>query len=141
MSNIKHFIVYKGNGQIEKTGVCLDIDFLDQNIDGCSIIEGQANQLTQYIEDGKIKNMPSKPSQNYIFNYETKQWQEDFSELITKIAIQRNTLLVKSDWTQLPNNPLTTEKQQEWAVYRQQLRDIPQQPGYPSDVVWPQQPE
>ena len=37
---------------------------------------------------------------------------------------KRNNLLTKSDWTQLPNNPLTSEKQEEWAVYRQQLRDM-----------------
>ena len=40
--------------------------------------------------------------------------------------INRNDLLKQSDWTQLPNNPLTSEKQEEWAVYRQQLRDIPE---------------
>lgn len=37
----------------------------------------------------------------------------------------RNNLLKDSDWTQLPNNPLTAEKQEEWNVYRQKLRDIP----------------
>jgi hypothetical protein len=37
----------------------------------------------------------------------------------------RNNLLKDSDWTQLPNNPLTVEKQEEWNVYRQKLRDIP----------------
>lgn len=38
---------------------------------------------------------------------------------------KRNNLLKESDWTQLPNNPLTAEKQEEWNVYRQKLRDIP----------------
>jgi hypothetical protein len=38
----------------------------------------------------------------------------------------RNNLLNESDWTQLPNNPLTSEKQEEWNVYRQKLRDIPE---------------
>jgi len=39
---------------------------------------------------------------------------------------KRNNLLKESDWTQLPNNPLTAEKQEEWNVYRQKLRDIPE---------------
>ena len=46
----------------------------------------------------------------------------------TELAIvksNRNNLLNQSDWTQLPNNPLTAEKQEEWNVYRQKLRDIP----------------
>jgi hypothetical protein len=32
--------------------------------------------------------------------------------------------LNESDWTQIPNNPLTVEYSAEWAVYRQQLRDF-----------------
>ena len=29
----------------------------------------------------------------------------------------------------------------EWAAYRQALRDLPQQVGFPFDVVWPETPE
>jgi hypothetical protein len=32
--------------------------------------------------------------------------------------------LQASDWTQIPNNPLTPEYSAEWAVYRQELRDF-----------------
>ena len=32
--------------------------------------------------------------------------------------------LANSDWTQIPNNPLTPEYSAEWAVYRQSLRDF-----------------
>tara|TARA_R110000822_G_scaffold131494_2_gene268495 strand:+ start:818 stop:1045 length:228 start_codon:yes stop_codon:yes gene_type:complete len=34
--------------------------------------------------------------------------------------------LYESDWTQIPNNPLTPEKSVEWATWRQQLRDFPE---------------
>lgn len=36
----------------------------------------------------------------------------------------RNTLLTECDWTILPSSPLSAEKQDEWKVYRQALRDI-----------------
>ena len=36
---------------------------------------------------------------------------------------------------------LTAEQQQAWADYRQALLDIPEQAGFPHDVVWPAQPE
>lgn len=36
---------------------------------------------------------------------------------------------------------LTVEQQQEWADYRQALLEIPQQSGFPRDVVWPTKPE
>jgi len=46
----------------------------------------------------------------------------------------RNALLAQSDWTQLPDVPLTT--QAAWAAYRQALRDVPNQPD-PLHIVWP----
>lgn len=57
------------------------------------------------------------------------------------VLIQRQELLQQSDWTQIPNNPLTVEKQEAWADYRQQLRDITLQPGYPNNVIWPTPPQ
>ncbi len=37
----------------------------------------------------------------------------------------RNILLSQSDWTQMADSPLSTQKKTEWATYRQQLRDFP----------------
>lgn len=37
----------------------------------------------------------------------------------------RDFLLATTDWTQMPDAPLTAEKKAEWATYRQQLRDMP----------------
>jgi hypothetical protein len=37
----------------------------------------------------------------------------------------RNILLVESDFTQLSDSPLSDSKKQEWATYRQALRDFP----------------
>lgn len=42
-----------------------------------------------------------------------------------KLRNQRDYLLKQSDWTQMPDSPLTEEKKQEWQVYRQALRDLP----------------
>ena len=47
----------------------------------------------------------------------------------------RNNELTATDWTQLPDSPLTTEKKAEWAVYRQALRDITTQEN-PREIVW-----
>lgn len=71
-----------------------------------------------------------------------QQWVDgrDVDEWKTNIKAERDGKLYQSDWTQIPNNPLTSEKQQEWAVYRQQLRDVTKQSGYPLNVVWPTPP-
>jgi hypothetical protein len=36
---------------------------------------------------------------------------------------------------------LSSDKQNEWTVYRQALLDVPQQSGFPSTVTWPTKPE
>lgn len=50
----------------------------------------------------------------------------------------RNRMLLETDWTQLPDVPQTTKDV--WAIYRQSLRDIPQQEGFPLNVIWPNKP-
>ena len=57
-----------------------------------------------------------------------------------KIRDQRKARLVESDWTDLPNTPMSSEKKTEWIGYRQSLRDIPSQQGFPWDVIWPNTP-
>ncbi len=49
----------------------------------------------------------------------------------------RSDLLSGSDWTVVADSPLTTEKQAEWKTYRQALRDVTKQPGFPETITWP----
>lgn len=58
-----------------------------------------------------------------------------------QIRMQRDALLYRSDWTQVPDAPLTAEQVAAWATYRQALRDVTEQPGFPANVVWPVQPQ
>lgn len=53
------------------------------------------------------------------------------------IRKQRDTLLAKSDWTQLPDAQVNKTA---WATYRQQLKDLPSQSGFPLNVQWPEPP-
>lgn len=53
----------------------------------------------------------------------------------------RGQFLEMSDWTQLADVPLSAEKKAEWATYRQALRDITEQAGFPDNIQWPVQPE
>ena len=54
----------------------------------------------------------------------------------------RNSRLQQSDWTDLPNAPLTAEKVAEWATYRQELRDYPAQSDKVSTLPeWPTPPD
>ncbi len=57
------------------------------------------------------------------------------------IRSKRNSLLSESDWTQVPDNPLTDAQRQDWAAYRQDLRDITKTYTDPLTIVWPDKPE
>lgn len=54
------------------------------------------------------------------------------------IRTERNAKLSASDWTQVADAPVDKTA---WAAYRQALRDITAQTGFPWDVQWPTQPE
>lgn len=86
-----------------------------------------------------------------VFNEAAQRWEQDFvvvqateSEvaqrtevMAAQVRAERTRLLAESDWTQLPDAPVP---QLPWAQYRQALRDITSQPGFPSDVQWPDVP-
>jgi hypothetical protein len=50
---------------------------------------------------------------------------------------QRNAKLAACDWTQLTDAPLNSSV---WATYRQALRNVPAQSGFPWDITWPMEP-
>jgi hypothetical protein len=54
-----------------------------------------------------------------------------------EIRAERNRLLSASDWTQLADSSADKDA---WATYRQALRDITDQAGFPWEVTWPEAP-
>lgn len=60
------------------------------------------------------------------------------AEQAKAVRDDRNKRLSDCDWTQLPDNPLANKA--DWATYRQQLRDVTSQTGFPWEVTWPTEP-
>lgn len=56
-----------------------------------------------------------------------------------RVLLERLKVLKDSDWTQLPDSPLSSEKKTEWATYRQAWRDITTVENYPF-CQYPQKP-
>tara|TARA_R100001440_G_scaffold63536_1_gene83769 strand:- start:561 stop:1079 length:519 start_codon:yes stop_codon:yes gene_type:complete len=52
----------------------------------------------------------------------------------------RTKLLTESDWTQMADTALTTEKKAEWVTYRKALRDLPDASGWPHTHTLPTKP-
>jgi hypothetical protein len=57
-----------------------------------------------------------------------------------KLRMDRNALLVSSDWTQYTDSPLGDEVKASWTTYRQTLRDLPANTVDPNNPTWPTSP-
>lgn len=136
---MKNFIIYDGQGRILRTGHCSDDDLLRQVNASEFLIEGEADFSSQYIVDGAVVDLPPKPAGDYAFNYASRQWEFDDATAIKKALSRRDQLLrdgpdrISPIWWL----SMTAEQQQAWAQYRQDLLDVPQQPGFPADIMWP----
>ena len=59
-------------------------------------------------------------------------------ETAKNVRLQRDKLLQETDWTQ--SRDVTLENDSDWVTYRQELRDITDQQGFPHNVTWPVRP-
>lgn len=153
---MKYFILSNpATKEIVVNGSCQDDHFDCQKQDGLELLEGQGTPLTHYVDNHQIieYSLPVqiKKAQRQPFYFEWSNdlfdWvdvrsdQEKYDFASSSAKVTRKELLIQSDWTQIANNPLTLEQQQQWATYRQALRDITAQSGYPFNIIWPTPPQ
>lgn len=102
-------------------------------------LEGHWPDDRFYVENFTAVEMPPRPSEHHQFNYTTKQWVDPRTAETEwpLVRAKRNQLLTQSDWTQLPDVPISTKEA--WAIYRQALRDVTLQPD-PFNITWPTPP-
>jgi hypothetical protein len=58
------------------------------------------------------------------------------TEAAANVRSQRDQKLQDTDWMGMSDVTMSTE----WATYRQALRDIPSQAGFPNTITWPTEP-
>jgi len=97
--------------------------------------------VNEFVVTGKIAEQVD--ASKHIYNIATKRLNKKpppppptTAELWAQVRAKRNGLLAQSDWTQLPDSPLTAAQKQAWAAYRQALRDITKQAD-PNNIQWP----
>lgn len=140
---ITEFTIYKNlTGEIVKQGT---IDESDINKQFDAETENYILKSTsryQYIDVASkaIIDMPVKPHDFSVFDYVTYKWIDDIYLAITFATNKRMSLLQESDWTDTVSAQTRLTNYAEWQTYRQALRDIPTQTGYPTDIVWPTPP-
>lgn len=98
------------------------------------------DQATQTREHGPALLVDGVWTQNYIvLELDPEMAAAKAEAQWTVVRAQRNQLIAKTDWTQLPDAALTNTQTAEWASYRQALRDITTQSD-PFNIEWPVQP-
>lgn len=65
---------------------------------------------------------------------------EDVPETADEARTKRDELLAATDWTQVLDAPIDAATREAYRAYRQALRDIPQQEGFPENITWPELP-
>ena len=112
-------------GKIIKALRCTP-DMFDINMpDNAEYIEGYFSPSRYFIKDGKAVDKPDDPDDIRLRN-----------------LTRRLSELKGSDWTQLPDSPLSSDKKTEYQTYRQALRDITTHSNWPNleDSDWPTKP-
>ena len=80
-----------------------------------------------------------KIAQRYASNGEVTV--EDIPMTEEEARTHRDKLLADTDWTQVLDAPIDAETREAYRAYRQALRDIPDQEGFPESITWPELPK
>jgi len=80
-------------------------------------------------------SIPYKSVEGWVVSYTVENKPQEQAE--AKVRSKREWLLAETDWTALSDNTMTTAM----AEYRQALRDVTSQEGFPYNVTWPTKPE
>lgn len=154
---MKNFIVYDPqSGEIEVYGTCQDFEFELHGKPGKGLMEATATHLTHYVVDGELVAYTAEQAQakanrpdilwrwsNSTFSWSDPRSQaEQETELAAEARSKRTRLLAESDWTDTlsAQSRLGEVLYNAWQDYRQILRDVPQQAGFPTNIAWPDMP-
>jgi hypothetical protein len=100
--------------------------------DGVEQIGGK--WFTKYVVGPRFFDTEEKTAEEQRLEYRSRIDQR----VAESIRSQRDKLLQETDWTQ--NRDVILENDAEWVTYRQALRDITLQDGFPHNVIWPEKP-
>jgi hypothetical protein len=97
---------------------------------------------THYVEDGELKVAEGRPSLDHAYDSKTGTWVRFRPEINYErvVRAERDKKLAECDWIVTKYTEQGEPVPQDWVAYRQALRDISDQEGFPENVVWPEKP-
>lgn len=131
---------YNANGMITRI-VCSGKgqDLTDDEVGFFDLlIDSLVSDISHYVSNGELKSIPAGNSHSHDFDHKSGEWVANVERVKATAVSERNQMLMESDWTQLPDVPESTRSA--WVEYRQALRDITDQHGFPDSILWPVKP-
>jgi hypothetical protein len=110
---------------------------------GFGLIEGTFNCRVQKLDLGTMEvvdHTAAKPNPTDTWD-DTRQVWVGIVEVENTLRTKRDKLLAETDWVTLKSLEQGQPVGKVWKDYRQALRDLTTQPGFPSNVVWPSKPQ
>lgn len=125
-----------------------NVSFPSTGPDDLFLAENSCKQVTAFkSHDGtqKLQSCPPYIEGDWVFTVEVvSKSQEDLdaetASKATQVRSQRDKLLAETDWMVIKSTETGIPLDLAWATYRQALRDISDQPGFPNEVVFPEKP-
>lgn len=131
--------IYKGYEVLMASEHEMELDertAIMESFPGASYLPGFFPSHQFFIRNKQAILIPVTPGEAFEFDFISGRWERNDDLAWDAVRAERNMLLSRSDWTQITDAPLSIEVKEEWAVYRQTLRDITTQPD-PLNIVWP----
>lgn len=123
--NVVNFYWYNTYGEIQYKDNSMEI------VKELGIYENFINVFNSEIERLKQEKIEQEEKERLEEEKKNQEYEKYLEELENsrdywqELRFIRNQKLKETDWTQLPDNPLTEEQKQSWILYRQYLRDLP----------------
>ena len=132
---------FDSDGRFCGTGNSPDLWDLEFNRPpNCVMVEGNYSDEHYLDSDQVVRKIPKSPGPHATLDWPTKTWVTDLQKAWAIAREKRAARLAATDWTALPDVPLSEERRQQWQAYRQALRDVTDQPD-PVNIVWPVPPQ
>ena len=119
-----NYIIYNTEtGSIKRLLSCEEADLVQNMEEGEGSLISQEDVAYKRVVNGGLVDIPAEERETL-----------ELSVALIDLRSTRRYLLKQSDWTQVPDAPVDSAA---WAVYRQQLRDLPANTTDPRTVEWP----
>lgn len=138
-------------GEIDCCGTT-ETDILPFDVpNGYATMQGYGSNQTNYVANNAIQNYTTqqqitkanKPTYKSAWSNTTFTWndtrtsEQQNTDAENQVIATRDVLLDQSDWIVVRAVDQGTPIPTDWQTYRQALRDVTKQPGYPTNIVWP----